>query len=54
MKHARLELMIYGWHNCINQFIYHHNDYERVEEEFQKLFLSIERFDEEEWDAWED
>jgi hypothetical protein len=50
MKHARLELMLYGWHNCMNAFIYHHNDYDQVEEEFQKLFLSIERFDEEEWE----
>ena len=43
LKYARLELMTYDWHNCMNQFIYYHEDYERIEEEFQKLFISIER-----------
>ena len=47
LKHAKLELMIYGWGNCMNQFVYHHTDYARIEEEFQKLFISVDREDEE-------
>ncbi len=47
LKYARLELMKYGWGNCMNQFVYHHEDYARIEEEFQKLFISVEREDEE-------
>lgn len=47
LKHARLELMTYGWGNCMNQFVYHHADYARVEKEFQKIFISIVREDEE-------
>jgi len=47
LKYARLELMKYGWWNCRNQYIYHHEDYYRIEEEFEKLFISVERFDEE-------
>lgn len=45
LKYARLQLMIYGWGNCANQFIYYYTDYRRVEQEFQKLFLSVERED---------
>jgi len=47
LKYARLELMKYGWWNCRNQYIYYHEDYYRIEEEFEKLFISVERFDEE-------
>lgn len=47
LKHARLELMTYGWWNCMNQFVYHHTDYARIEDEFQKLFISVHREDEE-------
>jgi len=45
LKYARLDIMKYGWGNCMNQFIYYHQDYIRIEEEFQKLFLSVERDD---------
>ena len=41
MKYARLELLTYGWWNCMNQFIYSHED-ENIELEFQKLFFHIE------------
>ena len=47
LKYARLDLMTYGWGNCMNQFVYHHTDYIRIEEEFQKLFISVDREDEE-------
>ncbi len=40
LKHARLELMTYDWGNCMNQFVYYHDD-SRIEGEFQKLFLSV-------------
>lgn len=45
LKYARLDIMKYGWGNCMNQFVYHHKDYERIENEFQKLFLSVVRED---------
>lgn len=43
LKYARLDIMKYGWGNCMNQFVYHHEDWIRIEEEFQKLFLSVDR-----------
>lgn len=42
LKYARLDIMQFGWGNCMNNFVYHHSDYIRIEEEFQKLFLSVE------------
>lgn len=47
LKHARFELMTYDWWNCMNQFVFYYTDYPRIEEEFQKLFMSIVREDEE-------
>lgn len=41
LKHARLYVTTYGWSNCTNKFVYHHDDYQRVEEEFQKLFDQV-------------
>lgn len=46
LKYARLELMQYGWGNCMNQFVYHPTDYLRIEQEFQKLFVSVIQEDE--------
>lgn len=48
LQYARLELMKYDWHNCMNRFVYHHDDYLRIEEEFEKLFVSVEIEEEEE------
>lgn len=45
LKYARLDLMRYGWGNCMNQFIHYHTDYIRIENEFQKLFISVDRTD---------
>ncbi|MPM46133.1 hypothetical protein SDC9_92831 [bioreactor metagenome] len=47
LKYARLDLMRYGWWNCRNQYVYYHEDDNRIEEEFEKLFIKVERFDEE-------
>lgn len=47
LKYARLDLMKFGWWNCRNKYIYYHEDFSRIEEEFEKLFISVERFDEE-------
>lgn len=45
LKHARLQLMTYGWWNCMNQFIFHYGDYGKIEEEFQKIFTEVVRID---------
>ncbi len=42
LKYARLQLITYGWWNCMNQFIYYHDDYLRIEEEFQQLFVHVD------------
>ncbi len=39
--YARYELMTYGWGNCMNQFVYHHPNDQRIETEFEKLFLHV-------------
>lgn len=45
LKYARLEIMLFEWGNCMNQFVYYHEDYMRIEEEFQKLFTTVIRED---------
>ncbi|WP_341902799.1 hypothetical protein [Fluviicola taffensis] len=48
LKYARYELMTYGWGNCMNQFVYYHSDDQRIQPEFEKLFLHVDREDEKE------
>ncbi|MNY31114.1 hypothetical protein D3C86_1652630 [compost metagenome] len=48
LKYAKLELMTYGWGNCMNHFVYYHSDDEHIQNEFEKLFIHVDREDEEE------
>ncbi len=43
LKYARYELMTYGWGNCMNRFVYYHSDEERIEREFEKLFIQVKK-----------
>ena len=40
--YARIDLITFGWWNCINQHI-ERADYEKMAQEFEKLFVKIEK-----------
>ena len=42
IKHARMEVMTYGWWNSANHLLPHVNTHYRYEEEFEKLLIDIE------------
>jgi len=41
LKHARLEVMLYAWHNCNNQYVFHYENY-KIQEAFEQLFAEVE------------
>lgn len=43
LNFARLDLMVYDWGNCMNQFVFYYTDYDRVQREFEKLFVEVIR-----------
>lgn len=41
LVYAKIDLITYGWWNCVNQSLPHRNRDEQVEAEFNKLFSSV-------------
>jgi len=45
IKYAQVEVITFGWWNCVNEFVDRGDDYGVMEKNYQKLFKKVRQFD---------
>lgn len=45
LKYAQVEVITFGWWNCVNRFVDRGDDYDIMSKNYKKLFKKIRRFD---------